>query len=175
MNDPIILKKLNEVYLQVFAETGTHLELREFVSTYAANYKFHPKFRSKMWNGKIYFYDIRNHLFPIGLLPEIYRFAAKFNYKIELDFDINTLSKTISDDLLEEFCDTIAEGTQFDVRDYQFDTIKTALQNKRGILLSATGCLKPNSVIKCEISKEAFECLKNMPSGFINKNTLMNV
>jgi len=137
--EKITLKRFDETYFKVECDVGTHLEIREHVSVYAANYKFHPKFKARIWNGKISFYDVRNHLFPIGLLPEIYKVAEKFGYDVVLDFDVNELSKIVPDDVLETFCDNISEGTKFTIRDYQFDTVKAALENKRGLIVSGTG------------------------------------
>lgn len=133
----ILLHWYDETNFLVECDIGTHLELKEHVSAYAANYKFHPKFKAKIWNGKISFYDIRSHLYPIGLLPQVYECAVKFGYKVKLNFDISRLSNIISDDEIDEFSYKIfKEG--FELRDYQFNAIKSSLTNKRGVCLSAT-------------------------------------
>ena len=163
----IIIHWYDEVNFLLECEIGTHLEIREHVSCYATNYKFHPKFKARIWNGKISFYDIRTHMYPIGLLPQVYECAAKFGYKVKLNFDVSHLSHKISDDELEDFSFKIfKEG--FELRDYQFNAVKSALTNKRGVCLSATACLKPNSKIKCRIDSSLIEAVKKMPVGYIN-------
>lgn len=163
----ILLHWYDETNFLVECDIGTHLELKEHVSAYAANYKFHPKFKAKIWNGKISFYDIRSHLYPIGLLPQVYECAVKFGYKVKLNFDISRLSNIISDDEIDEFSYKIfKEG--FELRDYQFNAIKSSLTNKRGVCLSATACLKPSSKIKCRIDSNLINVVKNMPVGYIN-------
>ena len=133
----ITLHWYDETSFLVECDIGTHLELKEHVSCYATNYKFHPKFKARIWNGKISFYDIRTHMYPIGLLPQVYECAAKFGYKVKLNFDVSHLSHKISDDELEDFSFKIfKEG--FELRDYQFNAVKSALTNKRGVCLSAT-------------------------------------
>lgn len=133
----IILHYYDECNFLVECDIGTHLEIREHVSCYAANYKFHPKFKARIWNGKISFYDVRARLYPIGLLPQVYECAKKFGYEVKLNFDISKFSHKVSDDELEEFSYKIfKEG--FELRDYQFNAIKASLTNKRGVCLSAT-------------------------------------
>ena len=99
----ITLHYYDECNFLVECDIGTHLELKEHVSCYAANYKFHPKFKARIWNGKISFYDVRNHLYPIGLFPQVYECAKKFGYEVKLNFDITKFSHKVSDDELEEF------------------------------------------------------------------------
>jgi hypothetical protein len=126
----IILHYYDECNFLVECDIGTHLELKEHVSCYAANYKFHPKFKARIWNGKISFYDVRSHLYPIGLLPQVYECAKKFGYEVKLNFDITKFSHKVSDDELEEFSYKIfKEG--FELRDYQFNAIKAAVTKKK--------------------------------------------
>jgi superfamily II DNA or RNA helicase len=133
----IILHWHDETSFLVECEIGTHLEIKEHISCYAANYKFHPKFKMRIWNGKISFYDIRSHLYPIGLLPQIYECAKKFNYQVKLNFDMSKLSNIIPDVNIDEFAEKIFKAN-FVLRDYQFNAIKASLESKRGVCLSCT-------------------------------------
>jgi superfamily II DNA or RNA helicase len=133
----IILHYHDETSFLVECDIGTHLEIKEHVSCYAANYKFHPRFKARIWNGKISFYDIRGHLYPIGLLPQIYECAKKFNYQVKLNFSVDKLSNIVPDVEIDEFAEKIFKE-DFVLRDYQFNAIKASLENKRGVCLSAT-------------------------------------
>ena len=141
----IELYKYDQMHMRVVCDIGTHLEIKEHVSCYAANYKFHPKFKARIWNGKISYYDLKNHLYPIGLLPQLFECAKKFGYKINFNFDVGELTENITDQSIDDLCDSIFKSG-FELRDYQFDAVKKSLTNKRGICLSATGSGKSSMI-----------------------------
>ena len=140
MNDTIVVEKLNEVFLRLRCDISQTLEIRQYFTCLAPNFQFHPKFKSRLWDGKLCFFDYRNHTLPIGLLPKLARFAKQFNYELKLDFDVNKMSNNFTKEELDGFLEKVFSGTEIVPRDYQVDAIYKGLTNKRGIILSPTGC-----------------------------------
>ena len=140
MNE-IIVRKIDNVYFKIECDFSQALELKEYLSCYAVNFQYHPKFKNRLWNGKVYFFSNKDYLLPIGLLPNLFRFSKKFDYKIKLDLDINSLSNQYSDELIEKFCDQIKEDykTKYELYDYQQEALIKCIKNKRGIAQIATG------------------------------------
>lgn len=137
MND-IIIHKINEVFFQLECEDSTAIELSNFLKCFAPNYKYHPRFKLHIWDGRVTFFDSRTRLLPIGLYPYISKFCKKNNYTYSFEFDSKKFRNNLTDEFLEKFYLEIFSGTKFTLRDYQKELIEVALKNKRGILLSAT-------------------------------------
>lgn len=130
------------MYLEVFCERYIEEKLKNYLSVCAPNYQFHPKYKQGIWNGKISFYNITNHLLPIGMFPQFQDFCKFFNYSIEFDFNINDLRNTISDNAIKKFIQFIFSKCELDERDYQIDAFIAAIRKKRGIVKAATGAGK---------------------------------
>jgi len=170
MKEYLEIYKEDEVSLKVNLSASQAMELKEFSSFYAEGYKFHPAFRARIWNGKVSWANIKDKIIPIGLLPELFKFCERYKYTPKFLFDASEfVPDQLTDEDLEKFYSVLFEGTKFFPRDYQHDAIKAALNNKRGIVLSPTGCLDPSSKVKCKISKHDYEYLvKNFPDDYIN-------
>lgn len=147
MSDVITVGLRDNVNLEIACEIDQAYELKEFFSCYATNYKYNPKYKAKMWNGKISFFNIHDKTLPIGLLGFIKPFLKKFRYKIRFEFDRSTLKNDITTEDLKSFHDALFDGVTNNgkavyPRDYQHDAILAALQHKRGVLEAATGAGK---------------------------------
>lgn len=163
MSDIITVGLRDNVNLEISCEIDQAYELKEFFSCYASNYKFNPKFKAKMWNGKISFFNIHDKTLPIGLLKYIKPFLKKFKYRIRFEFDRSTLKNEITTEDLTSFHDVLFEGVTNNgkpvyPRDYQHDAILAALQHKRGVLEAATGAGK--SIIIYSIIRFIMENVK---------------
>jgi superfamily II DNA or RNA helicase len=139
MADTIRLCKINHVYIKIDAERSIEAELREAFSFYVPGYKFMPKFKHGIWDGKLYLYDARSKTFPAGLYNKLLEFCASRSYNVHIDenslpFDYH------SDDIISNLDIPItAHGKPIEIRDYQQESIDYFIQNRRGILLSPTG------------------------------------
>jgi len=139
MIDEIHIEKINEVSLRFLGGLDSCLELKSFSSHFAPNYKFHPKFRNRIWNGKISWFDNKTKTFPIGLLPEVYEFGKRYGYKIVLDFDVSSIVPAgVPDEKIAKFIDIVFEGKNIRPRDYQTKAISAILNNGRGVVQSPT-------------------------------------
>lgn len=136
------VEKLNEVYLRLYSEDmGIESELAEFFTYDFPGAKFTPKFRARLWDGKVRLYDqIRKTLYA-GLYEYIEKFAELRGYTINQVNDVNT-DTSIDLDHLTEYANNLqlyARGEPIDIRDYQLDAIHTGLSRHRSVLLSPTG------------------------------------
>ena len=138
--DKIELDKLDEVHFQIKnIDRSTALELREHFSCFVDNYFFHPKYRAKLWDGRISFYDWASQTIPIGLFPQFVKFCHQFGYEYQANFGRDEILNDISDDEFEEYYQAIFKNEDISPRDYQDECIKKALRMKRGIIESPTG------------------------------------
>lgn len=131
----------NESNLKVScADFGIDQELSEFFCFFADGYKFAPKFKAGIWDGKIRLYNIKTKTLPKGLLRVAIKFCVDRGYKFTIDKELNPKSN-ISLDNVELFVQNTkvsTNGKQITVRDYQLDAIKKSFDTYRNILVSPT-------------------------------------
>ena len=142
MSNTITVDLVDNVYLGIGCEIDQAFELKEFFSCYVPNYKYNPKYKARLWNGKISFFNIQDRTLPIGLLRYIKPFLIKYGYKIRFNFDKTIFQNDITPDELIPFYDALFDRDGIYPRDYQQDAIYAALKNKRGVLEAATGAGK---------------------------------
>lgn len=131
-NFDIEVKKIDDVHLQVKCEKSIRYELADYFSFYTPGYKFHPKFKAKLWDGKIRLCRIDNGIMYYGLHKEIEKFAAERNYSVHFD-------ETFNQDTGYTYDQRELDEAKFEPRDYQIDAASFALKKKRCILVSPTG------------------------------------
>lgn len=134
MSTDLIIRKFNEVYIEIECEPAIKMELGDTFSFFAPNYKFHPKFKMRMWDGKIRLFQLGSGRIYAGLLDKIIEFADKRKYTYEVKFDNNESPVSLFE--METFLKTIE--LPFDVRDYQMESILDSLRRRRRVLLSPT-------------------------------------
>jgi len=129
----IIIHKKDDVYSQIECERSITKELNEYFSFDVPGAKFMPSFKSRLWDGKIRLFDIRNNQIYVGLSEYIYKFATAKKYTISggvrtpLEIDNNTVIS---------FIDGLKSTVK--IRDYQLDAVQHSIRNGRSILVSPT-------------------------------------
>jgi superfamily II DNA or RNA helicase len=135
MDYDIVLTKVNEVYLRVSCEAAISMELYEYCSFYATNYRYSPLYKKKKWNGKIYLYSYITNLIYGGLVHYIKKFAQENNYTLYIDKSL--IDKTpFTLENAKQFISTL--NIPFEVRDYQLESFVKSIKNKKLLLLSNT-------------------------------------
>lgn len=140
MADIKITKKNHAQILIQCEDPGIHHELKEYFSFYVPGYKFMPKFKSGMWDGRVSVYDLKTRCLQSGLFDEFLVFCEKYSYRYEIvksDYGVPGERDTISISDLEAYIARLK--LPYEVRDYQFDIILEALNSKTGVCLSPTG------------------------------------
>jgi superfamily II DNA or RNA helicase len=144
--DVIKIKNRNHSVLDIQCDWGIAQELSEFFSFFVPGYKYMPAYKNKVWDGKIRLFNIQTMDLPVGLYTYLQDFAKVRDYIVEVEDDkrygspsqkvqINpkNIMKFIEDEELT------SRGQPISCRDYQFNAVCHALENKRAILLSPTG------------------------------------
>lgn len=132
--ETIKITKVNEVFLKVDCSQGVKRELSDHFSFFAANYKWNPRYKAKVWDGKLRMFDMRTSQIYVGLMKHIAMFCKERQYGLECDFEATdtSFSEVEFDEILEEF------NLSFEPRDYQRKAIIRAIRKKRVTFLSPT-------------------------------------
>ena len=133
MASEIILKKIDEVFMQVQCDDGLARDLFDFFSFTVPNAKFMPSVKNRYWDGKVRLFSIKTNKIYIGLLPYVDEFCRERGY------DIIGINDIIGNKERQPDIEFIQElGLPFEPRDYQLDAFRTAVQYGRQLLLSPT-------------------------------------
>lgn len=136
----VTIEKLDEVHMRVFSDASVEQELADFFTYEYPGARFTPQYKARLWDGKVRLYDqIRKSLY-IGLLNYVKEFCDRNGHTIEYKSEFNT-SNGITHELVEEFAQWLnphGRGKPIEIRDYQVEAVKTALDQERTLLLSPT-------------------------------------
>jgi len=130
------LKFIDRVHVKVVAEPSTIMELSDQFTFYAEGYKFNPKYRARMWDGKIRLINNLAGTCYAGLAQRIKKFCDSRGYSFS--FDDELLYENISEHELQEFVKSLDIPEKYQSRDYQFDSILKCLRSNRRTLVSPT-------------------------------------
>ena len=148
----ISIRKKNEVHLIVDSDPSIAQELNDHFSFEVPGAKFHPLYKSRMWDGKVRLYSMFTKELYVGLLDYLKKFAEEREYVVDetnynKSFDYVTLEE------VKDFCESLnisSRGQSIQIREYQLDAIYQAIVNGRRLLLSPTGSGK-SLIIYCLI------------------------
>ena len=137
----IHVEKLNEVFLHVYADDmGIEAEMSEFFAYYVEGYRFMPKFKARVWDGKLrLWHDLRKTLY-VGLYPYLVQFAKNNGYLINNINEIEEQNPCLLAEL-DQYTQKLnihSKNVKITAHDYQLDAINRALTCKRCMLISPT-------------------------------------
>ena len=109
-------------------------EISDVFSYFIPSAKFHPKYKSKVWDGRIRLVDKRSKTIPFGLTKRLK------NYCRYQDYDFQTKIDLTDNDIDEEDAkDFIAQlELPFEVRGYQIESFVHTIKKQRSIIVSPT-------------------------------------
>jgi superfamily II DNA or RNA helicase len=131
------LKYLNHTYVQVVAERGILSELADAMTWKAENYRFHPKYRARIWDGNISLVNRTTGVCYVGLAQRIKKFCEQRNYKFT--FDDQLYHSNVSVKEIEDFVKELKLPAWVETRDYQIDAVVKCIRSGRRTLVSPTG------------------------------------
>lgn len=132
----VIAEKKDEVHMIISCEDGTAHELRDYFTFMVPGYQFMPKFRNKMWDGKIRLFNTLKRELYLGLLPHLSIFCEMYNYELVLGEKLSKKREHLKED---EFIKKLKlDQVDLEPRDYQIKGFKYGIEHKRGILVSPT-------------------------------------
>lgn len=138
----INVEKVNEVYIRVYSDDmGIESEIADFFTYDFPGAKFTPKYKARLWDGKVRLYDQLRKTLYVGLYDYVVKFAETRNYTINL---VNEVSFPIDIEMSEvdQFARSLnlyGRGKPIEIYDYQIDAVYTGLTSRRTVLLSPTG------------------------------------
>lgn len=148
----IKIRKKNEVYLNIDTEPSIAQELNNHFSFEVPGAKFHPLYRSKMWDGRVRLFSMFTKELYVGLKDYVEHFAKEREYTV----DLSEYEKTADEctfESVKEFCEKLnvgSKGEPISIRDYQIEAVYKAISDGRRLLLSPTGSGK-SLIIYCII------------------------
>jgi len=148
----ITIRKKNEVHIIVDTDPSIAQELNDYFSFDVPGAKFHPLYRSKVWDGKVHLFSMITKELYVGLLDYVKKFAEERDYDLDESEYRKSFDEITYKDI-KEFCNSLnvtSKGKQIEIREYQIDAIYQAIVNGRRLLLSPTGSGK-SLIIYCLI------------------------
>lgn len=121
--------KLKDCGHKIKVLEASHKEVESLISALtvkAEKPQYSKAYRQKQWDGTYKFYDRRTHSFPAGLLSLLQRKLRNVNLEVDTTYKCTT---------------TPVENIKlrFLPRDYQWQSVKTAIESRRGIIEVPTG------------------------------------
>ena len=155
MNADLSFNIINHTTVQLQCESWLVRELDEKFTFFVDGYKFMPKYKMGIWDGKIRLIDTKFNTTLVGLIPDILVYCKEQGYSVELTHAVKSL---FTSDFSDADCHEYIEkcNLPFEPRDYQFEAVRSAIRNKRLAILSATGSGK--SLIIYLIARYMAEC-----------------
>ena len=148
----IKLTKKNEVYLSIDTDPSILMELNDHFSIDVPGAKFHPLYKSRLWDGKIRLLSMFTKELYVGLKDYVENFAKERDYTVDYSDYVHTADKCTLEEVTS-FCESLkisSKGQPIQIREYQIDAIYQAIVNGRRLLLSPTGSGK-SLIIYCLI------------------------
>ena len=136
MKADVHLRYINDVHVKVVAEPSIMMELSDHFTYFADNYKFHPKYRARMWDGKIRLINGLSGIVYAGLAQRIKKFCEARDYSFS--FDDELLYDNVSEYELKQFIESLKIPERYSSRDYQLKSILKCIRSNRRTLLSPT-------------------------------------
>lgn len=154
----VFIEKKNDSYISIVADTSILYELRDVFTFFAEGYKYNPKFKAKIWDGKIKLVRLlakRRAETYYGLLEKIIKFCKSRKYTYELHDNLRI--DRVDEAELRAFTKSLnlqSKGNRIEPRDYQEKTFVDAITHKRQLFVSPTSCLDPETVIDVELDQD---------------------
>jgi superfamily II DNA or RNA helicase len=134
------ITKIDESYVKVHCNDDIALNLALAFSTMAKGYEFDQKYRSGIWDGRIYQYNYTNDTIPLGLTFKLSKYLKHtLNIDVTIDESIFVKADLFSDEYITDFIKNTIGHTQYDPYDYQLQAIREIIYHRRLTIVCATG------------------------------------
>jgi superfamily II DNA or RNA helicase len=164
----ITIEKLDEVYVRVMSEPSVEQELVDFFTYDYPGAKFTPKFRARLWDGKVRLMDpIRKTLY-VGLVSYVKTFADNNGYEVD-DISNTVVQHGVTHEHVQLYAKKLnptSRGEPIEIRDYQVEAVKTAIDRDRVLLISPTASGK-SFIIYCTMRwhlERGHKCIVIVPN-----------
>ena len=123
----ISIRKKDEVFLKVDSEPSIAQELSDHFCFEVPGAKFHPLYKSRMWDGKVRLFSMFTKELYVGLLDYVEKFAKERDYSIDYSQYVQT-ADAVTLDMVKDFVDelNLSLPQNGKVREYQLEAIYKA-------------------------------------------------
>jgi superfamily II DNA or RNA helicase len=136
----VSIEKLDEVYVRVFSDPSIEQELSDFFTYEYPGARFTPQFRARLWDGKVRLYDQVRKTLYLGLITYVEEFCIRNGYEVEYK-NVVSVEHDLSHEDIETYARSLqpmGRGKPIEIRDYQVEAVRSALNKERTLLLSPT-------------------------------------
>lgn len=131
------VEKISEAFAKCTADDyDVLLDLNQFFSCYSDGYQFNPRFKLHLWDGKVYFFNPRTGILPIGLVPYLDDFCKKNNHTVKF-INFPEYEDVNHDEYIANTKEFL-KPSGMEMRDYQEAAAYEALKHRMGILQCCT-------------------------------------
>ena len=169
----LTVEKISEVHLRVYGDPGCEQELEMFFTYEVPGARFTPKFKARLWDGKIRLYSIIRKTLYVGLFPYLLEFCKRNDYELNFhateEYPVVYEPFACKPEETKAFIDSLnmhARGEPIPARDYQVEAVDYALAANRTVLLSPTASGK-SFMIYCILRhhlEEGRKCIVVVPT-----------
>src|SRR5690606_27090925 len=141
------IRKVNNVFIQVIADASIRMGMSEHFARYVKGYQFQPKYKARIWDGKIRFFHYRNGFIYCGLIKDVLEYCKENGLKVKVDDEVKNLFHFKNN--CSEYIDRLelsAHGNKIEFRDYQKKAIVAAISQKRKLIQSPTSSGKSSII-----------------------------
>ena len=136
MQADVHLQYVDSVHVRVRADPSILYELAERFTFKAENYKFHPAYKTRRWDGNISLVNRLTGLVYAGLAHQIKKFCDSNEYTFT--FDEQLVYDNVSLEEVREHIESLNLPDWLDTRDYQIESVAKCLRTRRRTLISPT-------------------------------------
>lgn len=129
----VTVQYINEVKCKIVASREIMYALKDKFSFFANGYKFTPKFKMGVWDGKISMIDGKG-LFYSGLLKALLQYCKEKGLTIKVE----EISRYMPDKIEDSLIEILSKYVRFAPYDYQLKSVKEALSKRKLLILSPT-------------------------------------
>ena len=137
----ILIKKINEAYIQLKCDKDISYELSEYFTFMVPGAQFTPAFRSRVWDGKIRLYSLNDNTLYHGLIEYLKIFCGERDYVIgyvnENDFVADEFSEVIANKFYNQL-KLQSRNEPIEVHSHQSNAFIHSMRHRRALILSPT-------------------------------------
>lgn len=135
----IIIKKINEIFIQISSDTNTILDLQNYFTFEVPGSKFTPLYKRGLWDGKIKLFKVANNLLYLGLLNMLLEYCRSNNHTVDMQFTLPNNNYTYEQ--IESYIASLnlyGRGVPITIREYQINAVLKVLNQEKVLLVSPT-------------------------------------
>lgn len=134
MSHDVIIRYINEVRCLIETKKEILYDLKDKFSFHVEGYKFHPKYKAGVWDGKISMFN-KDGLLYNGLIIDVIKYCKTKGYTVKVE-NVNAYNPDVIEDTL---ISDVLKDCILTPYDYQIASVKKALSRKKLLVLSPTG------------------------------------